>query len=711
MRIGFIFFTLLLANAQITHAAALPIGAGLISEVEIQALRSYEPTAFENGAVYTKSASLNAWVQDRNTEARTYLDHQPIKAQIEQRATELASVSAPAPFNTPVGDFYLKQGSLVFAAAGGLSEKILVDKSTLAGATITDFKVSPDSGKVAYATALGGSDSNYWSVLEVTSLKMLTLKPIRVRIYALGWALDSKGLYYSKWPALEVEFNLVKNNVERAGGVDVAYHRIGDDPTHDVIVFKNELKSTNFSVDEIPGTRMLVAHRTKLGFAHQLTMFVGVPRADGSFKWTDIVRSHRHVGRFVTATSQDVIAVSSEPGNHYGLVAYSIRNPMKRRTLVPASNEVLAQAQRVGDLIVAQYFSSNFEYSLRFFDLQGKELDRISLAGFAAGTQKLSGRGALPASVNGGIQSRSISFVYSALETPPITLSYDFSTRAVSVLPNAKTPDFNGNLIESRIMNFKSFDGTEVPLQVYSKKGAGVPKFYYLYFYGSNGVVNASTYNIKFQNMLELGGAVALVGVRGGGEKGADWYKLGMKNRLASAADVAWAARSLKSLHAGNVPVVAAGRSYGGMLTNVVMTHFSSDIDIFVPIVGVTDTDYYLTDYHGSIGWDDLGFGRDRHGQIVDSKSTRRKLRSWSPARNVNKMTTLGGAILFTAESDERTGPHQTYLMTELLRRKFPTRPVLMVESKGGHASRVEATDEATFIATFLGIQKLEPLR
>lgn len=683
------------------------LAATLISKQEIEAFREFETTAFENGFVYTKPAALNAWVQDRNLETRKFLDALPIANEIKVRNGELATTPAPVTFNTLNGDFFLRQGSLFFQNADGSPEKVLVDKSNLNGHTITDFKVSPDGQKVAYSTAVGGSDSQYWSALDVATLKLLTTSPLRIRIYAPNWSLDSTGLYYPKWPELADEFKMVANQTTRTVGVDMAFHRLGDLQKNDTTVLSNKLISTLYAIDEIPGSTNLVAHRIKLGFAHQLSILLGSRQPSGKYQWKDIVQSNQHIGRLVTTTPTSIIALSSEPGENFGLVAYSAKDPSQRKTLVPANSDILAQAQRVGSNIVAQYFTSDFKNYLRIFDLDGNEVDRVSFE-----SQGLPGRGTLPSVLSGGPQSKKVSFVFSSIELPSVTLSYDLKSRTLAKLPSLKVPVFSGQLIESKVDTFKSFDGVDVPIQIYKRKDLSIPKFYYLYFYGSNGALNSSGYNMKFQHMLELGGSVALVGVRGGGERGAEWYKSGMNDRMTSIQDVTYASRWLKSLHSGTkMPVVAAGRSYGGMLANAVMTQFSEDFDVFVPIVSIADLEYFMTDYFGTIGWDDLGFNRDNDGQIIDTPIARQKLRTWSPVLNVDKMKSLGAAIFFTADRDERTGPHQTYLMTELLKRKFPNSPVYMFEAKGGHMARSEHVDEATFVAAILGIKTLQPLK
>lgn len=693
------------SNALLVSAVAIFIGsvAAAITKPEISFLRDF---SLVDGNVYTRTPELKKWVEEQNDRTRKYLDAEPLAAKIKARDIELAPTNPPARFNTPSGDFFVKAGSLAIQVGG--KESILVDKAKLNGSVVTDFKVSPDSTLVAYAVAKGGSDSVYWSTYSVKLGTDVGDTPTRIRIYTLNWASDSKGFYYPKWPELADEANMVANRVERTGGVDVGYHKVGTPAADDVVVFKNPYRSTVYAINDVPGTDLLVAHRTKLGFTHKLNVLLGSKQADGSYGWKNIVNSADHLGRVAAVTKDRIYVVTSELGNNYGLLAYSVDKPSEKKVIVDAqAGLVLSQVQRVGDVLIAQYYNADLQNSLRVFDLDGNLLDSPDYAALG-----LPLRGSVPALLVGGEQSNRAEFSYSAIETPAVTLSYDVSAKKFTALTNTRTVAFDGWRVDSDLLLIKSFDGQKIPVQYYKRSDQLAPEFVYIYYYGSNGVVNASTFNKKFQLMLELGGAVALVGTRGGGELGAKWYRQGMQDRLGSVKDVVWAARWLKAnrVIVGN-RVVASGRSYGGMLTNAVLAHYSADFDIFVPTVPVADLGYYMTDYHGSIGWDDIGFDRDADGQIVDTPEVRRKVLEFSPAHNIRKMTSLGAVISFTADQDERVGPHQTYLMTSILQKRFPQSAVYMFEAKGGHNARAEAVDEATFIAKTFGLKDFLPLK
>ena len=147
----------------------------------------------------------------------------------------MAPTNPPAPAYTSTHEVFLRGGSLV--ALESQREVVLVDRSTLNGSVVTDFRLSPDGKKVLYSVAKNGSDSQFWSVYDLEAKNIIPDEPTRVRIYEVTWGLDSRGFFYSRWPDIKDEFRYVKTEFERTKGVDVAYHLLGSKAEQDSIVF------------------------------------------------------------------------------------------------------------------------------------------------------------------------------------------------------------------------------------------------------------------------------------------------------------------------------------------------------------------------------------------------------------------------------------------------------------------------------------------
>ena len=137
--------------------------------------------------------------------------------------------------------------------------------------------------------------------------------------------------------------------------------------------------------------------------------------------------------------------------------------------------------------------------------------------------------------------------------------------------------------------------------------------------------------------ILELGGAVVIANIRGGGERGFDWQspeiKLGRRQTLA---DIAMAARWLKRRYGR---VVIAGRSYGGMHTLASMVQCQADADLFVAQMPVSDVPEFLDDgVFGRSAWDDFGFHHNRVGDLLPTGDGIDTVKRWSPRQNIARL-------------------------------------------------------------------------
>ncbi len=264
---------------------------------------------------------------------------------------------------------------------------------------------------------------------------------------------------------------------------------------------------------------------------------------------------------------------------------------------------------------------------------------------------------------------------------------------------------------------FRSADGTQVPIQLMTRRGTK-PAFVYLYYYGAIGAPTLPTWDEKpiFQLVLELGGAVAIANVRGGGEFGLRWQDQDIRlHRRATLEDIAGAAERLKQ-EFPDTPIVASGRSYGGMHTLAAMVEAPQAIDLFVAEMPVSDPPGFLENgVFGRSAWDDFGFRHNAAGDLQQSPQDMEVLQAWSPAHHVAELRSrqmlLKPLLLATGRLDDRVEPYQTYGMAAELQEHYgPDAPVFLAErSDEAHSARTHV-DVLTFIAAQLNIRQLTPL-
>ncbi len=136
------------------------------------------------------------------------------------------------------------------------------------------------------------------------------------------------------------------------------------------------------------------------------------------------------------------------------------------------------------------------------------------------------------------IQSQSVDQNFLRVSTwgslsPGIHYLYDFdskSFRIEPIIPVVKHPDFDN--LEIKHLEIPSHDGVMVPISIIHKKGlvkdGNTPTLFY--GYGSYGDADSVNFNPNFLTWVTEGNGILVYSyVRGGGQKGEDWHKAGLK--------------------------------------------------------------------------------------------------------------------------------------------------------------------------------------
>jgi prolyl oligopeptidase len=238
------------------------------------------------------------------------------------------------------------------------------------------------------------------------------------------------------------------------------------------------------------------------------------------------------------------------------------------------------------------------------------------------------------------------------------------------------------------------------------------PKFVYLYFYGAIGVATFPKWNTTFQMILELGGAVAIASIHGGGELGFEWQSPAVRlRRRETLEDITLAARWLKKRYGH---VVVAGRSYGGLHALAAMVRSQADVDLFVAQMPVSDIPEFLDNgLFGRSAWDDFGFPHNASGDLGPTGDRIEILKGWSPRQHIAELPSpIKPVLLVTGGLDERVEPTtQVCDMALALQAQCGVNaPVhLHVQEGSGHEAAVDGAD-LTFIAKVLGLQAPKPI-
>ena len=189
-------------------------------------------------------------------------------------------------------------------------------------------------------------------------------------------------------------------------------------------------------------------------------------------------------------------------------------------------------------------------------------------------------------------------FVYNSMTTPRSWVDYDMTKRTRTVVKTQDIPSgHDPSRYETRRLNARAADGTEVPVFVLMRKGqkldGSAPLF--LYGYGSYGISQEASFSIRALSLVDRGWIWARACVRGGSEKGRGWFLDGRSGRkMNSFTDfIACAEHLHRDGYGRPANTVACGGSAGGLLMGAVANlrpDLFCGIIAAVPFVDVLNT-------------------------------------------------------------------------------------------------------------------------
>lgn len=166
-------------------------------------------------------------------------------------------------------------------------------------------------------------------------------------------------------------------------------------------------------------------------------------------------------------------------------------------------------------------------------------------------------------------------FTYSSPSTPTETYSYNMATRERKLIKRQEIPSGHNkdDYVVKRI-NAPSTNGAKVPVTILYKKDTKTDNTSpaYLYGYGSYGISMPDSFNANILNLVNRGFICAVAHIRGGMERGYQWYLDGkMRKKQNTFTDYIKAAEAMiEEGYAGKSYIIGEGRSAGGLLMGVV---------------------------------------------------------------------------------------------------------------------------------------------
>ncbi len=214
-----------------------------------------------------------------------------------------------------------------------------------------------------------------------------------------------------------------------------------------------------------------------------------------------------------------------------------------------------------------------------------------------------------------------------------------------------------------------------------------------VYGYGGFGISITPLYLSSLIPFIEDGGTIVVANLRGGGEYGEKWHRMGKRENKQNVFEDYKAV--LKYIRSRGYKTVGLGASNGGLLVAATMVQAPQLFDAAIIGYPVIDMLRFHKLYIGSLWIDEYG--------DPDNPRDREYLIKYSPYHNVRKGVSYPPTLVYTGLHDDRVHPgHALKFVAKLEDAKAPV--YLRVETEAGHrgASPMVKVREYSDILAFI---------
>jgi prolyl oligopeptidase len=598
-----------------------------------------------------------------------------------------------------------QQFSVLYVVEADGAERVLLDPMAIdpTGVTTLDsWQPSKEGDRIAYQLSVGGNEESLLYVMDVASGETIEGPIDRCRYSPIAWLLGSRSYYYVRRIAPEL-----LPESEQGFHRRVYLHRVGADPSTDVLVFGAGQTMTNYYGVEVsrdghwlqvssaegtePRNDLWVADLTECApEAPAFTLVQGDVDAQTGLTFG-------RDGRVLVSTDLDA------PRGRLAVTSPGTWSSEDWTDLIPEDPEAVLESVTVldgdelaEDLLLVVRTSHGVAHMALHRAADGSFMREIELPG--AGTI-----GGPVEHIEGGPVTW---FVYTDHTTVPTIYAYDARTDAVTLYA---TPPGSVEVptVHSRQLTYASKDGTEVRMFVIAPTNdPDVPRPTVLYGYGGFGVPMSPGYSAAILAWVEAGGVWAVANIRGGGEEGEQWHRDGMLASKQNVYDDFHAAAEFLIAEGWTTPQQLGiyGGSNGGLLVGAAMTQRPDLFNAVVCVAPLLDMIRYTTSELGPTWTVEYGDPEvaEQFGWLI----------GYSPYHRVVEGTDYPATMFAVFDNDTRTDPmHGRKMCAAAQHATSGTRPILLrAEGDVGHGARSldksveESADTLAFLANWTGL-------
>jgi prolyl oligopeptidase len=587
------------------------------------------------------------------------------------------------------------------------ADRILIDPSEFnvgeSKAQIDYWSVSPDGQYIAYGVSLGGREAGTLRIRRIGTGIDLAETIDRTRYAGPSW-IDNSSFLYTRLPTSP------PGESQRLTGGQLLLHRLGHDPSTDVVVFDhNSVPGMDASAPFFfhgladPNSPAIVGeYDAGLGSGPQAVYVASKSQLGHTLVWHQIAGFNEaiqdialHGAMLFFRTSRDA------PQQRVIRVAANSPNLDHAETVFPEGNGTVDGMAGAADGLYVTRDEGGIKKLFRVDWNSKVESIPLPFEGSIGGMNANSSAPGLLVRMQGWTQSQTV-YRYQPDK------HHEFVDTEIAPKSAISFDD-----VVSRNFKVPAADGAMIPITVIAKRASVRSGTHpvLMYAYGAYGLTISPLFNATRRAWLDLGGIYVIAHVRGSGGFGEDWRRAGqLEKKTKSISDFIDVAQYL--VHTGWAApgmLSCAGESAGGI---VIGGAIAARPDLFSAAViraGLVNAMRLERIPIGPFNTSEFGSTKTKAGAQM--------LYAIDAYHHIKEGTAYPGVLLIVGRNDTRVSPWMSAKLAARLRASNAgSRPVLLqVQDQGGHYSEArdqvesELADIYAFLLWQAGIPDYQP--
>jgi dipeptidyl aminopeptidase/acylaminoacyl peptidase len=422
----------------------------------------------------------------------------------------------------------------------------------------------PADARFLYRYDKGGNENEHLYLRELDGTERDLTPGEKTKAQFYGWSQDRKSFFFG-------------TNTRDPKFFDVFEMAIAD--LKPVLIYQDE---TGYQVGDISNDKKFIAFGKPGSSTADSDVYLYNTATKEMKNITEHTGDVENVPETFDPESKALYYLSDEGSEFKAVVRYDL-----------ASGEKAVMEKTNWD-VAAMTFSRNGKYRV----VATNEDARTKVKVYEGATGKLVTLPPLPEGDISGIRfsesETKMAFYHDGSTSPANLYVYDFATQKPLKLTESLSPEINAaDLVESRVVRYKSFDGIEVPAILYQPHGATaqakVPAI--VRVHGGPGGQARMPYSAGVQFLVNHGYAVLDVNNRGSSGYGKTFYKADdRKHGREPLWDCVEAKKYLQTLdYVDGKKIGIMGGSYGGYMVLAALAFKPEEFNVGVDIFGVSN--------------------------------------------------------------------------------------------------------------------------